>query len=95
MIEAKINLRNFIVDIIRNNINSVGLVECGRLKYQVDLHIAAANSQNVYFYPSEILDNGDLIVKFDNPYTNKIDEILVNIPAVIEQQEKGEDNEKI
>lgn len=80
--EFTINLESFLKDIIRNNINNVGLVELGKLQYLIDLYLAAGPN-NAKFEPCEITEEGVLkidYIKEGDKYHSHFD---LHIPSVI------------
>jgi hypothetical protein len=87
--EFTINLESFLKDVIRSNINNVGLVELGKLRYLIDLYLAAGPN-NAKFEPCEITEEGILkidYIKEGDKYHSHFD---LHIPSVIgEYLEKG------
>lgn len=88
--EFTINLESFLKDVIRSNINMVGLVELGKLRYLIDLYLAAGPS-NAKFEPCEITEEGVLkidYIKEGDKYHSHFD---LHIPSVIEEYLEKED----
>lgn len=78
-----INLENYIKNIIVQCIGGDGYVECGHLRYMIDLHLAAG-PDNVEFLPSEVKENF-LIIRFREPTFNSLQEKSFNIEEIVEE----------
>jgi hypothetical protein len=88
--EFTINLESFLKDVIRSNINMVGLVELGKLRYLIDLYLAAGPN-NAKFEPCEITEEGVLkidYIKEGDKYHSHFD---LHIPSVIGEYLEKED----
>lgn len=83
-----INLEQYVKDIIKSQINNVGLVELGRLRYTIDCYLAAG-PDNLEFCPCEISDDGELKILFkDRLIKGRWHRLDITIPAVIAEQER-------
>ena len=88
-----LNLKQYIKDIIKSQINNVGLVELGHLRFTIDSYLAAG-PDNLKFCPCEISDVGELKILFKDKLEDRWHRLDVTIPAVIAEQER-ELNENI
>lgn len=61
---AYLDLENYLKGIIRSQIGPTGFVESGRLKYMVNLHLAAGPSDGTTFSPCQIDEEDYLIVHY-------------------------------
>lgn len=87
--EFTISLENFLKDIICSNINNVGLVELGKLRYLIDLYLAAGPN-NAKFEPCEITEEGILKIDYIKEGDRFHSHFDLHIPSVIrEYLEKG------
>jgi len=83
----KINLEQYIKDIIKSQINNVGLVEIGHLRFTIDSYLAAGPN-NLEFCPCEISDEGELKILFKDRLEDRWHRLDITIPAVIAEQER-------
>jgi len=84
-----INLEQYVKNIIKYHINDFGLVELGRLRYELDLYLAAGPN-NLEFCPCEISDEGELKILFKDKLKDCWHRLDITIPAVIAEQERLE-----
>lgn len=88
-----INLEQYIKDIIRSNINIVGLVELGKLRYLIDLYLAAGPN-NAKFEPCEITEEGILKIDYIKEGDKYFSHFDLHIPSVIAEQERELDEQQ-
>ena len=88
-----INLEQYIKNIIKSQINNVGLVELGRLRYELDLYLAAG-PDNLEFEPVEITEEGILETSYLPKNETYHRHLYINIKEVIREQERELENEQ-
>lgn len=88
--EFTINLESFLKDVIHSNINMVGLVELGKLRYLIDLHLAAGPN-NAKFEPCEITEEGVLKIDYIKEGDKHFSHFDLYIPSVIGEYLEKED----
>ena len=83
-----LNLKQYIKDIIKSQINNVGLVELGRLRYTIDCYLAT-EPDNLKFEPCEITEEGILKISYLPQFEKYHRHLYINIKRVIEEQERN------
>lgn len=88
-----INLEQYIKNIIKSQINNVGLVELGRLRYTIDCYLAAG-PDNLEFEPVKITEEGILEISYLPKNEIYHRHLYINIKEVIREQERELESEQ-
>ena len=81
--KSYINLEKYVKDVIIQCMDRNGYVECGHLRYIMDLHLAAG-PDNLKFLPSKIED-GILTISFTEPWDDFVYHKTFHIENIIKE----------